>query len=96
MRNRRKILIRLEQISASFVKQSRNLQPPKEMKAVDSSTPSETGDGRAERSRLLREFFLNAAMLAVMKETVDEAVELERLEREVARDEERAISVPAA
>jgi len=66
------------------------------MKAVDPNTPSETGGDRAERSRLLREFFLNAAMLAVMKETVDEAVELEHLERAVARDEERAISVPAA
>ncbi len=48
------------------------------MKAVDSNIPSETGGDRAERSRLLREFFLNAAMLAVMKETVDEAVELEQ------------------
>jgi hypothetical protein len=67
------------------------------MNVVDSNSPrTETGGDRSERSRLLREFFLNAAMLAVMKETVDEAVELERIERAIARDEERAISVPAA
>ena len=66
------------------------------MKAVDPKTRTETGAELTERSRLLREFFLNAAMLAVMKETVDEAVELERIERVIARDEERAISVPAA
>jgi hypothetical protein len=52
--------------------------------------------GLSEKSRLLREMFLNASLLAVMKETVEEAVELERLERAVARYEERAISAPAA
>jgi hypothetical protein len=52
--------------------------------------------GLSEKSRLLREMFLNASLLAVMKETVEEAVELERLERAVARDEERTISAPAA
>ncbi len=49
-----------------------------------------------EKSRLLRELFLNASLLALMKETVEEAVELERLERALARAEERAISAPAA
>ena len=60
------------------------------MKGSD-STPKDP-----ERSRLLREIFLNASLLAMMKETVDEAVELERLERAVAREEERVISAPAA
>ena len=50
----------------------------------------------SEKSRLLRELFLNASLLAMMKETVIEAVELDRLERELAREEERAISAPAA
>ena len=50
----------------------------------------------SEKSRLLRELFLNASLLAMMKETVLEAVELDRLERALAREEERAISAPAA
>ena len=66
------------------------------MKALDPNTKTDSDSGLSEKSRLLREFFLNASLLAVMKETVDEAVELERLERAIARDEERAISAPAA
>ena len=67
------------------------------MKAIDPKLETENVNGElSERSRQLREFFLNASLLAVMKVAVDEAVELERLERAVARDEERAISAPAA
>ena len=69
------------------------------MKAVDpnKAKPDRSSAGESsERSRLLKEFFLNATLLAVMKETVEEAVELERLERALARAEERAISAPAA
>ena len=57
---------------------------------------NETRSASSERSQLLKEFFLNATLLAVMKETVDEAIELDRIERAVAREEERAISAPAA
>ena len=66
------------------------------MKLADPNTKPHKDGEKSEKSRLLREFFLNASLLAVMKETVEEAVELERLERAVARDEERAISAPAA
>ena len=66
------------------------------MKAVNPNTKPKNNGELSEKSRLLKEFFLNASLLAVMKETVEEAVELERIERAVARDEERAISAPAA
>ena len=66
------------------------------MKIRDPKPNSERDRESAERSRLLKEFFLNASLIAAMKETVDEAVALERLERAVARAEERTISAPAA
>ena len=66
------------------------------MKAVNPKNNTKDGIEVSERTRLLREFFLNASLLAVMKEAVVEAVELENLEREVSRAEERAISAPAA
>ena len=65
------------------------------MKAVDPKTDSKPNVSDSEKSRLLKELFLNASLLAVMKETVEEAVELERLERRLARAEERTISAPA-
>ncbi|MFT5106926.1 MAG: hypothetical protein ACI9UA_002552 [Pseudoalteromonas tetraodonis] len=66
------------------------------MKAVVPKTNPKKAGVASERRRLLKEFFLNASLLAVMKETVEEAVELDRVERAVAREEERAISAPAA
>lgn len=59
-------------------------------------TKPERGGELSEKSRLLKEFFLNASLLAVMKEAVEEAVGLEQMEQALARAEERTISAPAA
>ena len=67
------------------------------MNTPDPKTHKKDSEAKTpEKSRLLRELFLNASLLAMMKETVEEAVELDRLERALAREEERAISAPAA
>ena len=62
----------------------------------ESKLKTESGADAGQRSRLLREFFLNASLLAAMKETVEEAVFLDCLEQAVARDEHEKISAPAA
>jgi len=69
------------------------------MKSInpDIETRNNSGDDADDEKRLLlRELFLNASLLAVMKETVEEALELQRCERVLARMEEEAISAPAA